>query len=104
VQLWAQAVAEAGSEEPELVRKFLGRQSLNAPEGVVSIDAETQHTWRPAFVGKIRSDKLVDIVWTSEVPIRPDPFPPSRSRADWQTFLDRLYQAWDGNWVNPARP
>jgi urea transport system substrate-binding protein len=100
VRLWAQAVAEAESERPELVRKFLGRQSLNAPEGIISIDTVTHHTWRPAFIGKIRPDKLVDIVWTSEVPIRPDPFPPSRSRAEWQAFLGDLYQAWGGNWLN----
>jgi hypothetical protein len=100
VRLWAQAVAEAESEQPELVRKFLGRQSLNAPEGIISIDAETHHTWRPSFIGKIRSDKQLDIVWTSGTPIRPDPFPPSRSRAEWQAFLDNLYQRRGGNWIN----
>jgi urea transport system substrate-binding protein len=100
VRLWAQAVTEAESEKPEIVRKFLGRQSLNAPEGIISIDAATHHTWRPSFIGKIRPDKLVDIVWTSETPIRPDPFPPSRSRADWQAFLDDLSQRWGGNWIN----
>jgi len=101
VRLWAQAVAEAESERPGQVRRFLGRQSLNAPEGVISVDAATHHTWRPSFVGRIRPDKLVDLVWTSEVPIRPDPFPPSRSRAEWQAFVDGLYQAWGGNWINP---
>ncbi len=101
MRLWAQAVAEAESERPGQVRRFLGRQSLNAPEGVISVDAATHHTWRPSFVGRIRPDKLVDLVWTSEVPIRPDPFPPSRSRAEWQAFVDGLYQAWGGNWINP---
>jgi urea transport system substrate-binding protein len=102
VRLWAQAVAEAQSDHPGQVVRFLGRQSLNAPEGIVSIDPATHRTWRPGFIGKIRRDKLVDIVWTSEVPIRPDPFPSSRSRAEWQAFLDHLYQAWGGNWANPV--
>jgi urea transport system substrate-binding protein len=103
VRLWAQAVEEAESERPGTVRRFLGRQSLDAPEGIISIDAATQHTWRPSFIGRIRPDKQLDIVWTSQTPIRPDPFPWSRSRAEWLTFLDGLYQSWGGHWINPRR-
>ena len=45
---------EAGTEEVQAVRKTLLRQSLDAPEGIVSIDDETQHTWRPFYVGRAR--------------------------------------------------
>ena len=73
VRLWAQAVDEAGTGDPEAVRELLGRQSLDAPEGIVSIDPETRHTWRPFYVGRVRADGQFDIVWSLAKPIRPIP-------------------------------
>jgi urea transport system substrate-binding protein len=101
VWLWAQAVYEAGSEEVGDVIRAMRHQSLNAPEGIVTVDEETQHTWRPVYVGRIRSDGQFDIVWNSEKPIRPIPYPRSRSRAEWDSFLDNLHQRW-GGWANPG--
>ena len=101
VHLWAQAVVEAQSEEVANVLKAIRRQSLNAPEGIVSVDDETQHTWRPVFVGQIRADGQFDLVWSSEKPVRPIPYPNSRSHAEWDAFLDGLYQSW-GGWANPG--
>jgi urea transport system substrate-binding protein len=101
VHLWAQAVIEAQSEEVAAVRKAIRRQSLNAPEGIVSIDDETQHTWRPVFVGQIRADGQFELVWSSEKPVRPIPYPNSRSHAEWDSFLDGLLRAW-GGWANPG--
>ena len=101
VLLWAQAVEEAQSEEVARVLKAIRRQSLNAPEGIVSVDDETQHTWRPVFVGQIRADGQFDLVWKSEKPVRPIPYPSSRSHAEWDAFLEGLYKAW-GGWANPG--
>jgi urea transport system substrate-binding protein len=101
VWLWAQAVYEAGSEEVGDVIRSMRRQSLNAPEGIVTVDEETQHTWRPVYVGRIRSDGQFDIVWNSEKPIRPIPYPRSRTRAEWDSFLDNLNRRW-GGWANPG--
>ena len=80
VWLWAQAVSEAGTADIPDVIRAMRRQSLNAPEGIVTVDEETQHTWRPVYVGRIRSDGQFDLVWSSEKPIRPIPYPRSRSR------------------------
>jgi urea transport system substrate-binding protein len=101
VWLWARAVFEAGTAEIPDVIRAMRRQSLNAPEGIVTVDDETQHTWRPVFVGRIRNDGQFDIVWSSEKPIRPIPYPRSRSREEWDSFLENLYQAW-GGWANPG--
>jgi urea transport system substrate-binding protein len=101
VWLWAQAVYEAGSEDVGDVIRAMRRQSLNAPEGVVTVDEETQHTWRPVYVGRIRSDGQFDLVWNSETPIRPIPYPRSRTRAEWDSFLDNLHRSW-GGWANPG--
>ena len=101
VHLWAQAVVEAESEEVVQVLKAIRRQSLNAPEGIVSVDDDTQHTWRPVFVGQIRADGQFDLVWKSDKPVRPIPYPSSRSRAEWDAFLGRLYREW-GGWAKPG--
>jgi urea transport system substrate-binding protein len=101
VLLWAQAVREAGTTEIRQVRASLRHQSLDAPEGIIAIDPETQHTWRPVFIGRIRTDGQVDIVWSSHSAVRPVPFPLSRSRLDWEEFVSDLYRRWGGRWVAP---
>jgi urea transport system substrate-binding protein len=90
VHLWAQAVRQVGTELTSDVRNAIRRQSLEAPEGVVTVDVETLHTWRPFYLGKIRSDGQFDIVWSLEKPVRPVPYPILRSRADWDAFLEKL--------------
>ena len=101
VKLWAQAVREAETSDPRLLQDHLLTQSQNAPEGVVSIDRQTRHTWRPFFVGRIRPDGQVEIVWTVDKPIRPAPFPISRPRHDWESFLEELQAGWNGKWEAP---
>jgi urea transport system substrate-binding protein len=101
VYLWAQAVREAESEEVAYVLKSLRRQSLNAPEGIVSVDEETQHTWRPVYVGQIRADGQFDLVRNFDKPVRPIPYPNSRSHAEWDGFLKGLYKTWGDAWAKP---
>jgi len=102
VLLWAQAVREAGSFEIQTVRRFMRRQSLNAPEGVVSVDPDSQHTWRPVYIAKVGNDGQFDIVWTSQKPVRPIPYPISRSKSEWDLFLNKMYTDW-GGWANPRK-
>jgi urea transport system substrate-binding protein len=90
VHLWAQAVKEVGTEVTFQVRSALRRQSREAPEGIITVDAETMHTWRPFHLGKVRADGQFDIVWSLEKPVRPVPYPVLRSRADWDAFLGKL--------------
>ena len=47
-------MTEAESEHVADVVKSIRRQSLNVPEGIMSVDDETQHTWRPVYIGRIR--------------------------------------------------
>ncbi len=102
VYLWAQAVRETGTEAPGPVRMAFRRQSLNAPEGIISIDPKTQHTWRPVYIGRVERDGQFAIVWDSRKPVRPVPYPISRSRSDWDGFLDKLYAGWGNRWSNPV--
>jgi urea transport system substrate-binding protein len=97
-KLWAQAVSQAGTAEPRAVRQAIGRQSYAAPEGMVYVDPDNQHLWKGVRVGRVRADGQFDVVWSSEKPVRPVPYPVTRSRAAWLSFLDDLYQSWERQW------
>lgn len=100
VYLWAQAVQEAGTDDVNIIREYIKDQSFQSPGGVVYIDANNQHTWKTVRVGKIQSDGQFKIVWNSGKPIRPVPYPISRSKTEWESFIDNLYRGWNKNWAN----
>jgi urea transport system substrate-binding protein len=102
VYLWAQAVEEAGTSQLSRVQVQILNQSRNAPSGVVYIDPQTRHTWKSVLIGQIQADGQFEIVWTSERPVRPLPYPPFRSRDAWEAFLLDLYEGWGGQWALPT--
>jgi urea transport system substrate-binding protein len=87
VNVWAQAVAEGGSEQPARVREFARHQSFNAPEGLVHVDSSNQHTWKVIRIGKVLDDGQLEVIYSSERPIKPEPFPDTRSPQAWNSFL-----------------
>ena len=103
VYLWAQAVEDAGTDDVHAVHKAILGQSFSAPEGVVYVDPETQHTWKTVRIGMINEDGQFSIVWTSGKPVRPEPYPLSKLKAEWEKFTEDLYQEWGQHWANPRR-
>ncbi len=99
VHLWAQAAHAADPHDVAAIRQALPNQSFEAPGGRVRIDAENQHTWKTMRLGRIVEGGQFEIVWSSEKPIRPEPYPSSRSPTDWKEFLSKLHQTWGGNWT-----
>jgi urea transport system substrate-binding protein len=102
VHLWAQAVREAETDDVHEVRRSMANQTLEAPEGIVYVDAENNHTWKIVRIGRVMKDGQFEIKWSSQKPVRPVPYPVYRSSSDWQDFLQGLYAGWDGNWANPG--
>jgi urea transport system substrate-binding protein len=100
VYLWAQAVRDAGEPTVGAVGNAMRDQSMSVPGGVVSIDPQSNHTWKTVRIGQIRRDGQFDIVWSSGNPIRPIPYPIYRTQAEWDQFLTDLYTRWRGNWSN----
>ncbi len=100
VYLWAEAVREAGTTDITEVKNQLPNGSFQAPGGLVYIDAATQHTWKTVHIGKIQEDAQIEIIWSSHKPIRPNPFPTSRSKQEWEHFLNTLYLNWNQQWAN----
>jgi urea transport system substrate-binding protein len=87
LMLWAQAAREAGSAEPAKVQHTILRQTMNAPEGVVSVDHNTRHLWKTPRIGKIRQDGQFDIVADAGRAVEPAPFPYYRFRDEWLKLL-----------------
>jgi urea transport system substrate-binding protein len=98
VYLWKQAVEAAGSTETDPVRQAFRKQSFEAPEGTIRIDPPTQRAWRTPRVGRVNDRLNFDIVWVAPKPREPQPYPPFRTRQEWDQFLQGLYKKWGGHW------
>ena len=101
VRLWAKAVEQAGSAETAAIRRALLDQHLLAPEGDMRIDPATHHTFKTPRIGRITGDGQFEVVQRAVKPEPPQPFPPSRTREQWQQFLDDLYVGWGHRWSAP---
>jgi urea transport system substrate-binding protein len=75
VHLFARAAALAGTTECEAVRRAARGLIFPGPGGLVRIDPRNQHTWKVARIGRIDPQGRLKIVWSSEEPIRPEPYP-----------------------------
>jgi urea transport system substrate-binding protein len=101
VHLWAQAVRAAGRAEAGAIREAVRGQRYEAPQGPVRIDPATLHATQVARVGRVdEAGRLVEVY--ASPPIAAEPFPGSRTRAQWGAFLDGLHRRWGGRWSNPG--
>ena len=103
VHLWAQAVRDAGSFEPRKIRGALADQSYPAPGGMVYVDRFSRHVWKTVRIGRIRRNGQFEIVWSSERPVRPIPFPAYRSPPEWESLLLKFYRGWGNHWSNQEK-
>ncbi len=101
VYLWAEAAKASGNPEPRTVLAELRGRTFDAPEGRIRIDPVTQHMHKHFRLGRIKSDGQFEIVLSTENLIPPEPFPASRTRAQWETFLNDLNRRWNGRWERP---
>jgi urea transport system substrate-binding protein len=101
VHLWAKAVESAGSDDVGAIRRAINDQSFDAPEGKVTIDPQTHHVSKFVRIGKITEDGQFQVVYCSDAPIPPIPYPATRSKNDWDGFVNELHLRWGGQWTNP---
>ena len=91
VKLLAAAMEEAGCDEIGAVRRALGHQRLNAPQGEVLVDAETMHLYLTPRIGRSRADASFDVIRQEPAAIRPDPYLVRFSATDaWGSPASRL--------------
>lgn len=89
VQMWAQAVKQAGTTEIDAVRQAIGYQKVKGPSGFeITMDAKNHHLWKPVFIGEVQANGQFEIVWKTPGPVRAQawsPFIPDSAKkvADW---------------------
>ncbi len=99
VRLWAQAVNEANTVDVNSVRASISQQSVSAPEGVVHSSRNDSNMVKYVRIGRVRDDGQFRILWTSNKPRRPVPYPNYRIRVEWDRLLHELYDSWGHKWV-----
>jgi urea transport system substrate-binding protein len=75
VYLWAEGVKKAGSFDTDKVREALKGVSWTATEGLVTINAENNHTSKIVQIGRAQPDGQFEILWKTSEPVVPDPYP-----------------------------
>ncbi|WP_435011829.1 urea ABC transporter substrate-binding protein (plasmid) [Tundrisphaera lichenicola] len=102
VSLWAQSVEELGTADPDLVLQQLRRQSLDAPDAIVTLDPESHAFWRQFHIGRARLDGQFDVVWSISKAIRPLTYLGTRSKQDWFAMPERFRATWGGRWSSSS--
>jgi len=87
VQLWAAAVREAGSAQTAAVNVAVVQQSVAAPHGFATMDAQSRHVWRPLRIAQVQPDGQLREIWQAPHTLRPAPWPSFRPRARWDALV-----------------
>ena len=103
VLVWAETVDDVKTDDVQAVNRQMLRQSVKAPEGIITIDFETRHGWRPFYLGKVLPNGQFEVVWSISKSIRPIPYPATRSPAEWDTMVAELMAGSDREIVSRSR-
>jgi urea transport system substrate-binding protein len=74
VYMWKAMVEKAKSFGVEDVKAAAEGITYQAPEGLVTMDGKNHHLYKTGRIGVINAEGLIDEVWNSGEPIKPDPF------------------------------
>jgi urea transport system substrate-binding protein len=69
-RMWAQAVTQAGTDDPNAVRQAMYGQRIKAPSGFEVVMNTNHHLSKPAMIGKLNSSGSFEVVWRSINPIK----------------------------------
>lgn len=77
VQMWADAVRKAKSTATDKVIAAMAGQTLNAPSGTtVMMDLRNHYLHKSFFIGEVKSDGQINVIWKAPGPIRAQPWSP----------------------------
>ncbi|HXO70522.1 MAG TPA: ABC transporter substrate-binding protein [Bradyrhizobium sp.] len=92
-RMWAQAVIQADTADPNAVRQAMYGQRIKAPGGYEVVMNTNHHLSKPAMIGKLNSAGTFDVVWRSINPIK---------ASVWSRYIPesaRLTADWTFPWV-----
>ena len=77
IHMWAQAVEKAKSTDTDKVIAAMAGQTVKAPGGFVStMDPKNHHLHKPVFIGEVKADGQVKVVWKTPGPVKAQPWSP----------------------------
>lgn len=77
INMWKQAVEQAGTTDVDAVIKAMGGQTFEAPSGfTLKMDETNHHLHKPVLIGEVNDDGQFDVVWETDEPIRAQPWSP----------------------------
>ena len=76
LNMWAQAVAKAGTTDTDKVIAAMAGQTFQAPGGFMSTmdKANHHHLHKPVFIGEVKADGQFNVVWKTKGPVVADPW------------------------------
>jgi urea transport system substrate-binding protein len=89
INMWAQAVEQAGTTDVDAVRQAVAGQHFKSPSGFdIEMDAKNHHLHKPVFIAEVQADGQFKTVWKTDGPIVAAPWSPyvpdSKDKvADW---------------------
>jgi urea transport system substrate-binding protein len=92
VNIWRQAVEQAGTTNVDAVRQAIAGQYFLAPGGWVQMDEKNHHLKKPVIIGEILADGQFQEVWRTKGLVRAEP---------WSKFVkDSKEKIADWTWPN----
>ena len=88
VYLWAQAVRTAGDFNVQKVRLALTTQTFQGPSALYRFDAA--YAWKTFYLAHIAPGNKLELIDSSPGLIRPQLYPGSRTRAQWDALYGRM--------------
>lgn len=77
INMWKQAVEQAGTVAVDKVIEAMGGQTFAAPDGyTIKMDETNHHLHKPVYIGEIQPDGQFEVVWQTDGPIRAQPWSP----------------------------
>ena len=81
------------------VKEAMKGVSHYGPGGIAYLDENNQHVWRYVRIAQVGQDGEYHVIWSSDKPVAPEPYPLSRTRDEWEDFLANLKKnRWGGKW------
>lgn len=74
VQIFAKALSEVNSMDPDILRPVVLGSEFDAPQGHVVIDSDSNHTNLWTRLGRVNERGQFDIIKESLQPVKPDPY------------------------------
>jgi len=77
INMWKQAVEQAGTTNVDNVIEAMGGQTFAAPDGyTIKMDETNHHLHKPVYIGEIQPDGQFEVVWQTDGPVRAQPWSP----------------------------